>query len=94
MLLLETCLLAAVGILAGLIIGVALAWWVQVVGIPMGSAGETMREYGMPDRIYTRLSWFIVVSGPAFVVAVALAASILPVLRVRRLKPVEALYSR
>ena len=91
MLLLETCLLAAVGILAGALIGIALTYWAQVVGIPMGEAGEMMREYGMPDRLHTRLSWLIVFTGPAFVLLVALAASILPVLRVRRLKPVEAL---
>ncbi len=91
MLLLESLLLAAVGVALGTGLGVTLSIIVQHVGIPMGSAGRIMEQYGMPDRLYTRLSWFSAVAGPVFVFTVTAAAALLPIIRVHRLKPAAAL---
>lgn len=91
MLLLESAFLAGVGIALGILLGVALSLVVQHVGIPMREAGAIMKHYGLPDRLYTRLTWTAAFAGPAFVFAVTAAAALLPALRVRRLKLVAAL---
>ncbi len=91
MLLLESLFLAGVGIAIGTALGVTLALIVQHVGIPMGAAGAVMKQYGLPERLYTRLSWTAALAGPIIVFLVTAAAALLPIRRVRRLKPVAAL---
>lgn len=87
----ESALLTLGGVLLGLAAGCAATWYTQRVGIPMGDAGRLMAEYGLPERIYPRLSWLSALLGPAVVFVLTLLAALFPALRVRRLRPVPAM---
>ena len=67
LLFLETALLGAVGIAAGLLLGLPLTLLVEHVGIPMGEAGAILEEYGMPERMYPKLTVASAAVGPLFV---------------------------
>ncbi len=94
LLFLETALLAAVGIAAGLCLGLPFTALIQQVGVPMGEAGAIMEEYGMPARMHPKLTLASAVVGPLFVWGFTFLSALPPILRVRRLKPVEAIASR
>jgi putative ABC transport system permease protein len=50
-----------------------------------------LRQYGIPSRIYPQLSFLSISIGPAAVLVITLMAALYPALKIRRLKPVEAM---
>jgi len=92
MLQLEAFWLALLGASGGLVVAVPLIWWVSIVGIPMGeTGGELLRTFHMPDRMYTALDAEGLLRPVALMGVATLLAALVPSLRVRRLRPVEAL---
>jgi ABC-type lipoprotein release transport system permease subunit len=80
-----------VGILMGIITGCLITLYFQVNGIHIPGSTELLREYGLPERMYPQLSLLSVSMGPAVVLLITLLTALFPALKVRRLKPVEAM---
>ncbi|THB64578.1 MAG: ABC transporter permease [Desulfovibrio sp.] len=92
LLLLESGFTTLVGIIAGFISGLALTWYLQKQGIPLPeSTVELVKMYGMPERMYPKLSWFSLTIGPVAVSIITMLAALYPALRVRRLTPAQAM---
>ncbi len=88
MLQLEALFLCLVGVAFGTILGVAITLYLESVGIGMGDAGELMKEFHMPDRLYPSLDFYAVVASPILMIIATQFAAILPGLRIRRIDPV------
>jgi ABC-type lipoprotein release transport system permease subunit len=58
--------------------------------VPVGSSA-LMRQYGIPGSIHPQLSLLSVCLGPGAVLAATFLAAFYPALKVRRVKPVEAI---
>ncbi|RME69144.1 MAG: ABC transporter permease [Verrucomicrobia bacterium] len=92
--LLESGMLSAFGMALGVVLGCAVTAWVARVGIDMGDeAGAYMAQFGLPSRIFPELTPLTAVVGPVVVFLVSVLAALIPALRVRRMRPVEAIHS-
>lgn len=88
----EALFVCAVGVAIGLAIASALIAWLSNVGIYLG---ENMQQYAaqfyMADRMYPAFSVGSLAAAPIVLFIGTQLAAILPALRIRRLRPVEAL---
>ncbi len=91
LLLIESTAMTLLGIVAGIVAGSLITWYFQVHGILISGASELMRQFGLPDRMYPQLSILSVTIGPCVVLIISLLAALYPALKVRRLRPVEAM---
>ena len=90
-LLIESASMTMVGIVLGIIAGSLITWYFQVHGIVISGASELMRQYGLPERMFPQLSLLSVSIGPGVVLVITLLTALYPALKVRRLRPVEAM---
>jgi putative ABC transport system permease protein len=92
---LEALWLAVFGVALGIGAGAAVVGALAVTGLPLpAEAADLLARYNLPDRMYPQFSaTAALVAAAAMLVGVQLAVW-LPTLRVRRLRPVEALRSR
>jgi ABC-type lipoprotein release transport system permease subunit len=88
----EAFFLALLGVAAGVILALLLLIPLAAVGMPLPAAAtEVLSAYNMPDRMYPRFSMTAaIISGAIMVIGTQIAAFI-PALRIRRMRPVEAL---
>jgi ABC-type lipoprotein release transport system permease subunit len=93
MLLIESMSMTMVGIVIGIIIGCLVTWYFQIHGIDIAGSSEILKQYGISGRIHPQLSLISAISGPAVVLLITFLAALYPALKVRRLRPVEALAS-
>ncbi len=91
LLLLESASMTVIGVIIGIIIGSLITWYFQVHGIVISGTSELMRQYGLPERMFPKLSVLSVSIGSGVVLLITLLTALYPALRVRRLRPVEAL---
>ena len=91
LLLMESLTMTLVGVVMGIIAGCLVTWYFQVHGIVISGASELMRQYGLPERMFPRLSVLSILIGPVVVFAVTILTALYPALKVRRLSPVEAM---
>lgn len=91
LLLLESTTMAVLGIIIGIIAGGIITWYFQVHGIFISGASELMRQYGIPERMWPKLSLLSLSIGPGAVLIITLLTALYPALKVRRLRPVEAM---
>jgi len=92
-LLLESITMTVVGIVFGMIAGSLVTWYFQVHGISIEGTSEVVRQFGIPERMFPQLSLLSVSIGPILVLFITSLAALYPALKVRRLRPVEALAS-
>jgi putative ABC transport system permease protein len=91
-LMLESSMLTLLGIAGGILLGTIVTLIFSDVGIYMGKeAADFMRKYGLPPRIHPELSIWSATLGPALVLLLTLGAAAIPALRIRKMKPVEAM---
>lgn len=90
-LLIESASMTMVGIVLGIIAGSLITWYFQVHGIVISGASELMRQYGLPERMFPQLSLLSVSIGPGVVLVITLLTALYPALKVRRLRPVDAM---
>jgi ABC-type antimicrobial peptide transport system permease subunit len=91
-LLLESGFLTLVGVLAGIAVGSLVTLHYSDVGISFGdNAAEYMAQYGLPPRLYPELSILTAVLGPFLVFVITILAALVPAMRIRKLRPVEAI---
>jgi len=91
LLLIESTTMTIVGIVIGIIAGSLITWYFQVHGIVISGASEVMEQFGMPERIYPQLSMLSASIGPGAVLVITFLTAFYPALKVRRLRPVEAM---
>jgi ABC-type lipoprotein release transport system permease subunit len=88
---LETTLMA----LLGLLIGLALGWLVTVyfhqAGFTYPGMEQAAERFNLPSRIYPSVTFSSILLGPTVVFVFCLLASIYPALRLLRLRPVDAM---
>jgi len=88
---LESVMITLIGIILGIISGGLVTWYFQVHGILISGASEVLSQYGLPDRLYPQLSVLSVSIGAGIVLIITILTAIYPVLKVRLLRPVEAM---
>jgi ABC-type antimicrobial peptide transport system permease subunit len=91
LLLMESVGMTVLGVVAGIITGSLITWYFQVHGIHISGTTELMRQFGLPDRIFPRLSVLSVSIGAGIVLVITVLTALYPALKVRRLRPVEAM---
>jgi ABC-type lipoprotein release transport system permease subunit len=91
LILLESIGLTALGVGAGIIAGCLVTSYFHVHGILIPGAEELARQFGLPERMYPRLSLLSVSVGAGIVLAITSVTALYPALKIRRLNPVQAL---
>ena len=88
---LETALMALIGLAIGLFLGWLVALYFNTVGFSYPGMEEMADRFNLPGKIYPSVTPFSMVLGPLVVFVFCLLASIYPALRLFRLQPVEAM---
>lgn len=90
----ESLFVCLVGIAIGLSLACVLIGWLSWQGIYLGEAMEEIaQQFYMPSRLYPAFSAQALLTAPLIMLIATQVAAFLPALRVRRLRPVEALRS-
>jgi ABC-type lipoprotein release transport system permease subunit len=89
--LLESVCMTLIGIIMGMIIGSLLTLYFQKHGIHISGAEDMMKEYGLPSRLYPKLSVVSAAAGPIIVFVITFISAVFPALKIRRIKPIEAI---
>jgi putative ABC transport system permease protein len=87
----ESLLLLLLGLAVGLGLGIGVSGLAGHYGIAFASSEELLAQWNLPARIYPRLDLFSLTVGPLAVLAVTTLAALFPLVRVRRLRPVDAM---
>jgi putative ABC transport system permease protein len=87
----ESNFMTIVGVGLGVLIGCGLTGIFQIYGIDMSGQSEILKQYGMSGRIYPRLSLITAFAGPVLVWIITIAVALYPALKIKGLKPVEAM---
>lgn len=90
-LLIESSTMTFMGIFSGIALGSLITWYFQVHGIVMSGASELLSQYGLPERMYPKLSLLSLSIGSGIVLVITLMTALYPAFSVRKIKPVEAM---
>jgi ABC-type lipoprotein release transport system permease subunit len=90
-LLIESMTMTLIGIITGICIGIGLTYYFQIHGIDFSGGSELLSHFGITGRMYPKLSLLSVSIGPFMVLFFTFFAALYPALKVRRLRPVEAM---
>jgi len=90
-LLVESMVMTAIGIAAGILVGIGVTYYFQINGIDFSGGSDLLSQFGISGRIYPKLSILSVSIGPFMVLFFTFFAALYPALKVRRLRPVEAM---
>ena len=90
-LLIESMAMTMIGIIAGIILGMVLTYYFQIHGIDFSGGSELLSQFGITGKMYPKLSFLSVSIGPFMVLFFTFFAALYPALKVRRLRPVEAM---
>ncbi|MCZ6459215.1 MAG: FtsX-like permease family protein [Gammaproteobacteria bacterium] len=94
-LLLEAFWLAALGVLLGMAISGGLVAILASTGMPLpADAAEMLKQYNLPDRIYPKFSTDAAWTATIVMLLGTQIAAIVPALRIRRMRPIEALRAK
>jgi ABC-type lipoprotein release transport system permease subunit len=88
---LETTLMALLGLLIGVFLGGLVALYFNTMGFSYPGMEEFAERFNMADTMYPSFTALSLLLGPAVVFLFCLLASIYPALRLRRLRPVDAM---
>ncbi|WP_208738268.1 ABC transporter permease [Oceanidesulfovibrio marinus] len=92
LLLMESTFLTLAGVAAGFALGVGVTIFFEHYGIPLGESVQQMaQQYGIPERLYPRLSLIPLTVGPGIVLVITFVTALFPAFKVRSIKPVDAL---
>jgi ABC-type lipoprotein release transport system permease subunit len=91
LLLIESLAITVVGIFSGIVLGIGVTYFFQVHGIEFAGSSEMLSQFGISGRMYPKLSWLSILIGPGLVLVITLMAALYPAIKVRALRPVQAL---
>ena len=93
LMMLESALLTLVGLAIGIVIGSALVYWAHVSGFSYPGMEELAEQYNLAgmSRIYPQLKPFNFLLGPVSIFVATNISAWIPILRIRKLEPVEAM---
>ena len=91
LLLLESVTMTLLGVCIGAVAGSLITTYFQAHGIVIPGATELLRQYGLPERMHPRLSVLSASIGAGIVLLITSLTALYPSLKVRRLRPVEAM---
>ena len=87
----ESMFLLAAGLAVGIALGLAVTAYAAVHGIAFATSEEFLAQWNLPARIYPRLDLFTTAAGPLAILAATSLAALFPIVRIRRLRPVDAM---
>jgi ABC-type lipoprotein release transport system permease subunit len=88
---LETALMALIGLAIGLFLGWLVAYYFNVQGFSYPGMQEVAERYNLPGEMYPSITLGTMLLGPVVVFGFCLLAAVYPALRLFRLRPVEAM---
>jgi len=88
---LETALMALIGLAIGLFLGWIVAYYFNVHGFSYPGMQEIAERYNLPGAMYPSITPGTMLLGPLVVFAFCLLAAVYPALRLFRLRPVDAM---
>jgi putative ABC transport system permease protein len=88
---LETALMALIGLAIGLFLGWVVAYYFNVHGFSYPGMQEIAERYNLPGAMYPSITMGTMLLGPLVVFAFCLLAAVYPALRLFRLRPVDAM---
>ncbi|MDP7193817.1 MAG: FtsX-like permease family protein [Arenicellales bacterium] len=93
LMMLESGLLTLLGLIIGVVIGSALVYWANAVGLVYPGMEELVEQFGLPSlsRIYPQIKLFNFLLGPVAIFICTNLAAWIPILRIRKLEPVAAM---
>ena len=91
LLLIESMSITILGIVAGVVSGILVTYYFQVHGIDVSGSSELLGQFGISGRMYPKLSGPSILIGPGMILIVTFLAALYPALKVRGLRPVEAM---
>jgi len=89
--LLETFLMAAIGLLIGVFLGSMVAAYFAQAGFSYPGMEELADKFNLPSVMYPSLAPFSLLLGPSVVFVFCMFAAIYPALKLYQLRPVEAM---
>jgi ABC-type antimicrobial peptide transport system permease subunit len=89
--LLETAIMGALGLLLGALLGALITSWFTVNGFSIPGMEEMAAKFNLPGRVFPRVSAVTLVLGPAVVFLFTMLAALYPAQRMQRMRPVEAM---
>jgi ABC-type lipoprotein release transport system permease subunit len=92
MVLLESFLLTALGLLVGVMLGYFVALYFQRYGFTFPGMKELHAQFGLPGVIHPKITLVSLTLGPLVILLFTLLAALYPATRLRRLDPVEAMH--
>ncbi len=87
----ESAMLTFLGIISGMITGILITLYFQSTGVDVSGSSELLSQYGISGKIYPRLSWFTMLAGPFAVFVITFLSALYPALKIRKMKPIEAM---
>lgn len=93
LLIIESTLLAFIGLVIGVLLGGAIAVYLNVHGFTFPGLKELHAQFGLPGVIHPKLSFVSFALGPSVIFVFTLLASLYPALRIRKLQPIAAIHS-
>jgi putative ABC transport system permease protein len=91
LIMLETALMALIGMGIGLFLGWLVALYFHANGFSYPGMDEVARRFNLPGKMYPSITLGTMLLGPAVVFVFCLLAAVYPALRLFRLRPVEAM---
>lgn len=88
---LESVMLVAGGIIAGMLLGALIILYFGKVGFSVPGMEEMARQFNLPGAIYPRVSLRALTDGPSVIFLTSLFAVLFPATRVWRLNPIEGI---
>lgn len=89
--LIETGVMAWLGLLGGALAGALFTYWFTVNGFSYPGMEEMAKEFNLPAKVFPSVSLGSMLIGPAAVFLCSILAAIYPALRLHWLRPVEAM---
>lgn len=87
----ESAAMTLLGIILGMVSGAAITLYFQHQGIYIPGTEEMFKQYGIPNRLYPRLSLLTLFAGPLVVFVITFISSVFPALKIRFMNPLEAM---